>query len=141
MGDSIDDPRVHIIGTVRSTLTTRAEAPKQGRDGAPSGRVEVLEAFRPGLRGLRADQEVLILTWLHHADRTLLEVHPRDDPRNPLTGVFGTRSADRPNPIGVHRVTVLDIDESGVLTIAPIEAIDGTPVVDIKPVLDVRLDA
>ncbi len=141
MSDSLEDPRLRPIGTVRSQLTNRAETPKQGRDGAPSGRLEIYEAFRPGLRRLAAGQEVLILTWLHQADRALLEVHPRDDERNPLTGVFATRSADRPNPIGLHRVTVLKIEEDGSLTVVPLEAIDGTPVLDIKPVLDPALDS
>lgn len=129
------NPRLEIIGTVRSSLTDRARAPKQGRDGAPSGRLEILEAFRPGLRRLAAGQEVLILTWLHEANRQTLEVHPRDDVRNPLTGVFATRSADRPNPIGLHRVRIREIDENGSLVVEPLEAINGTPIIDIKPVL------
>jgi tRNA-Thr(GGU) m(6)t(6)A37 methyltransferase TsaA len=141
MTDSLEDPSLRIIGAVRSQLTDRARAPKQGRDGAPSGRLEILEAFRPGLLRLAAGQQVLILTWLHQADRAMLEVHPRDDVRNPLTGVFATRSADRPNPIGLHRVTILKIEENGCLIVEPLEAIDGTPVIDIKPVLDPAVDS
>jgi tRNA-Thr(GGU) m(6)t(6)A37 methyltransferase TsaA len=91
--------------------------------------------FLRGLDGITAGQDLLILTWLHQADRAVLAMHPRDDPRNPLTGVFATRSADRPNPIGLHRVRVREMQNDGYLLVEGLEAIDGTPVVDIKPVL------
>jgi tRNA-Thr(GGU) m(6)t(6)A37 methyltransferase TsaA len=123
------------IGHVESPLTDRGRAPKQGREGAP----EAWLVFRPevaaGLSDLAAGTDVLVLTWLHEADRDVLAVHPRDDPRNPLTGVFSTRSADRPNPIGLHRVRVVAIEGPRVL-VRDLEAVDGTPVVDVKPVLD-----
>jgi tRNA-Thr(GGU) m(6)t(6)A37 methyltransferase TsaA len=126
---------VRPVGWVRSSLVEPAQAPKQGFEGAPDARVEILPEFLHALAGIEAGQEVLILTWLHRADRGVLKVHPRDDPRNPLTGVFATRSADRPNPVGLHRVTVLNV-ERGRLDVRGLEAVDGTPVIDVKPVLD-----
>jgi tRNA-Thr(GGU) m(6)t(6)A37 methyltransferase TsaA len=125
---------VKQIGVVRSTLTDRRLAPMQGDEGAPAAVVEIDPAFAAALVGVALGEEVVILTWLHEADRDVLQVHPRDDLRRPLTGVFATRSSDRPNPIGLHRVTVLGIDRSRV-EVAPLEAIDGTPVLDVKPVL------
>jgi tRNA-Thr(GGU) m(6)t(6)A37 methyltransferase TsaA len=125
---------VRPIGVVRSTLTDPAKAPRQGDEGAPDARIEILPEFAAGLDGVRPGAKMVLLTWLHQADRAVLEVHPRDDATRPLAGVFGTRSADRPNPIGLHRVDVLAIDAC-VLTVRPLEAIDGTPVIDLKPVL------
>jgi tRNA-Thr(GGU) m(6)t(6)A37 methyltransferase TsaA len=123
------------IGWVRSLLKERSGAPKQGREGAPDAHLEIVEEFVEGLEGIKAGDEILVLTWLHRSRRETLKVRPRDDPRNALTGVFRTRSPDRPNPVGLHRVTVLAID-GRTLHVRPLEAIDGTPVVDIKPVLD-----
>ena len=123
------------IGVVRSSVLDRKNAPRQGYEGAPQASVEVAAAFVPGLEGLKAGDEVVLLTWLHEGRRDVLEVRPRKDPRNPLTGVFATRSPDRPNPIGLHRVTVTGIDGPR-LEVRPLEVIDGTPVVDIKPVLE-----
>jgi tRNA-Thr(GGU) m(6)t(6)A37 methyltransferase TsaA len=116
-------------------LKRPADAPKQGDEGAPNARVQIEPDFLRGLDGIAAGQDLLILTWLHQAAREVLAVHPRDDLSNPLTGVFATRSADRPNPIGVHRVKVLKVEDGGSLLVQGLEAIDGTPVVDIKPVL------
>lgn len=123
---------VRRIGVIRSTLAARDAAPKQGREGAPDAWLEVDAWAVPGLLGLEVGDEVLVITWLHQADRAALQVHPRDDRHRPLTGVFATRSADRPNPIGLHPVTVRAIDGAR-LRIGPIEAIDGTPVIDVKP--------
>jgi tRNA-Thr(GGU) m(6)t(6)A37 methyltransferase TsaA len=120
---------------VHSPLERTADAPKQGFEGAPQARVEIQPEFRRGLDGLAVGQMLLILTWLHQADREVLAVHPRDDRRNPLTGVFATRSADRPNPIGVHLVKLVAIESGGVLLVEDLEAIDGTPVLDVKPSL------
>jgi tRNA-Thr(GGU) m(6)t(6)A37 methyltransferase TsaA len=120
---------------VSSPLRRREDAAKQGFEGAPDADIRIEPEFRSGLDGIRAGQEILILTWLHQADRDTLVVHPRDNPDNPLTGVFATRSADRPNPIGLHRVTVLAMKDDGVLHVRGFEAIDGTPVLDIKPAL------
>jgi tRNA-Thr(GGU) m(6)t(6)A37 methyltransferase TsaA len=115
-------------------LTSRDGAPKQGHEGAPDAWIEVEEWAAEALLGLRPGDEILVLTWLHEARRDVLRVHPRSDPRNPLAGVFATRSPDRPNPIGLHPVTVREIDGTR-LRVGPIEAIDGTPVVDVKPVI------
>ena len=127
--------QVRPIGTIRSTLVSRTNAPRQGGEGAPDAWLDVADEFTPALLGIAAGDEVLVLTWLHQSERSTLQVHPRSDPANPLAGVFATRSPDRPNPIGLHRVTVREIAGTR-LRIGPIEAIDGTPVVDIKPVLE-----
>jgi tRNA-Thr(GGU) m(6)t(6)A37 methyltransferase TsaA len=130
---------VRPIGVIRSGLRARGDAPKQGSEGAPDAWLEVNPAVADGLDGLAAGSEVVVVTWLHRAKRDALKVYPRSDRRRPLTGVFATRSPDRPNPIGLHRVTVRKIVKNR-LRIGPIEAIDGTPVVDIKPVLDEIVD-
>lgn len=122
------------IGIIRSSLATREEAPRQGSERAPDAWLDVDPAVAEGLEGIAVGEELLIITWLHLAKRDVLKVHPRRDTRNPLTGVFDTRSPDRPNPLGLHRVSVREISGNRLL-IGPIEAIDGTPVVDIKPVL------
>ena len=123
------------IGLVSSVLTDRKGAPRQGYEGAPDAAIEIDPQFQRGLDGVEAGDDILVLAWLHQGRRDVLEVRPRNDPRNPVTGVFATRSPDRPNPIGLHRVTVTRIDGTR-LEVRPLEAIDGTPVVDIKPVLD-----
>ena len=122
------------IGVIRSELKARKGAPRQGSEGAPDAWLEVQPWAAEALHGLAAGDELLIITWLHQARREVLQVHPRSNPRNRLTGVFATRSPDRPNPLGLHPVTVRAIDGNR-LRIGPIEAIDETPVVDIKPVL------
>jgi len=122
------------IGTVESSLTDPRTAPKQGPEGAP-GRLARLEPdVLAGLEGLRAGDRVILLTWLDRARRDLLLVHPRDDLSNPRQGVFSTRSADRPNPIGLHEVEIVEI-EGHRLRVRPLEAVNGTPVIDLKPVL------
>jgi tRNA-Thr(GGU) m(6)t(6)A37 methyltransferase TsaA len=126
---------INPIGHVESPLVDRTAAPKQGREGSPEAWLVFHPEVAAGLRDLAAGADVLVLTWLHQADRDVLAVHPRDDPGNPLTGVFSTRSADRPNPIGLHRVHILAIDGLRVL-VRDLEAVDRTPVVDVKPVLD-----
>jgi tRNA-Thr(GGU) m(6)t(6)A37 methyltransferase TsaA len=125
---------IEPIGYVHSTLTSLDAAPMQGDEGAPDAWLEITTQAAQGLRGISPGDELLLLTWLHLAERDVLQVHPRGDVSRPLTGVFATRSPDRPNPIGVHRVAVLEVRERN-LRVAPLEAIDGTPVVDIKPVL------
>jgi tRNA-Thr(GGU) m(6)t(6)A37 methyltransferase TsaA len=126
--------QLRAIGIIRSTIKTRAEAPKQGSEGAPDAWVEVRASVARGLDGLKTGDEIIVLTWLHKARRSTLKVHPRSDRSRPLTGVFATRSPDRPNPLGLHLVTVRRIIKNRLL-IGPIEAMDGTPVVDIKPVI------
>jgi tRNA-Thr(GGU) m(6)t(6)A37 methyltransferase TsaA len=122
------------IGEIRSTLRATGEAPRQGSEGAPDAWLDVRPAFAKGLDGIAPGDEIVIITWLHRGDREVLEVHPRGDRNRPLAGVFSTRSPDRPNPLGLHPVTVREITGNR-LRIGPIEAIDGTPVVDIKPQL------
>ena len=135
MTDASARHAVQPIGWVHSPLRRAADAPRQGHEGAPNARLQIEPAFLPALDGLRAGQDILVLTWLHEARRDVLAVHPRDDRTQPLAGVFATRSADRPNPIGLHRVRVLTIEAGGSLQVQGLEAIDGTPVIDIKPVL------
>ncbi len=125
--------QLHPIGMIRSTIKQRRQAPKQGSEGAPDAWLEVNPLVAEGLDGLAVGDDIIVVTWLHQACRNVLKVHPRSDPSRPLTGVFATRSPDRPNPLGLHPVTVREVDMNR-LRIGPIEAIDGTPVVDIKPV-------
>jgi len=122
------------IGHIRSSLRDRTNAPRQAAEGAPSATIAILPAYFAALDGLQPSQDIWILTWFHEADRETLRVHPGSDPRNPIAGVFATRSPDRPNPIGLHRATLTRIDGL-TLHIDAIEAIDQTPVLDIKPVL------
>lgn len=122
-----------VIGHIRSEIRRLEDSPRQGSEGAPDAWLEVDPAYGHGLSGIAKDDELVVITWLHLADRRVMEVHPRDDRRAPLAGVFATRSADRPNPLGLHRVKVREIDGTR-LRIGPIEAIDGTPIVDLKPV-------
>jgi tRNA-Thr(GGU) m(6)t(6)A37 methyltransferase TsaA len=135
MTTTADTYQLHPVGFIRSTIRTRREAPCQGSEGAPDAWLEVQPAFGPGLLGIAPGAEVIVITWLHQANCDVLQVHPRRNTANPLTGVFFTRSPDRPNPLGLHRVTVREI-AGHQLRIGPMEAIDGTPVVDIKAVLD-----
>ena len=129
-----DTYELRPIGFVRSELRSRGDAPRQAFEGAPPARVEVLPEYRDLLDGIAAGDDVLVLTWLHQSDRTARRTHPRGDLSLPLAGIFATRSPDRPNPIGLHRVTVTTMSE-GTLEVGALEAIDGTPVVDIKPVM------
>jgi tRNA-Thr(GGU) m(6)t(6)A37 methyltransferase TsaA len=123
------------IGHVESPLVDRDQAPKQGDEGAPDAWLVFEPAVTEGLGDLVAGTDVLLLTWLDRASRDVLAVHPRGDRDRPRTGVFSTRSPDRPNPIGLHRVTILEIDGTR-LKVGNLEALDGTPIVDVKPVLD-----
>ena len=119
------------IGVIRSTLTSLAAAPMQGNEGAPDAWIDIAPEFSDAIHRLAPGDEIVVITWLHEARRTVLQVHPRSDPRSPLTGVFATRSPDRPNPLGLHPCTIRAIDGTR-LRVEPMEAIDGTPVVDIK---------
>ncbi|HET8822868.1 MAG TPA: tRNA (N6-threonylcarbamoyladenosine(37)-N6)-methyltransferase TrmO [Thermoleophilaceae bacterium] len=122
------------IAAVESALSDAAAAPKQGDEGAPDAWLVFSPDVLPALDGIEAGDRIVLITWLDRADREVLRVHPRDDPANPLRGVFATRSADRPNPLGLHEVDVLAI-EGDRMHVRPLEALDGTPVVDVKPVL------
>jgi len=122
------------VGTVESSLTDPASAPKQGDEGAPEAWLVFDECFADALDGIAAGDELLLLTWLDRADRNVLRVHPRGDPANPEQGVFNTRSPDRPNPVGLHRVPVISIDGLR-LRVRYLEAVNGTPIIDVKPPL------
>ena len=125
---------VRSIGTVESPLVDREAAPRQGDEGSPDAWLVFDPGVSEGIRDLQAGPEIIVLTWLDRARRDVLTVHPRGDARNPLTGVFSTRSPDRPNPIGLHRVRIESIDGMRV-RVRNLEALDGTPIVDVKPVL------
>jgi tRNA-Thr(GGU) m(6)t(6)A37 methyltransferase TsaA len=127
------------IGWVESPLVDRAAAPRQGDEGAPDAWMAFDTRFSEGLRDLQVGAEVMVLTWLDRARRDVLRVHPRGDPANRLQGVFNTRSPDRPNPIGLHRVQILEI-QGNRIRVRNLEALDGTPIVDLKPVLDRRVE-
>ena len=129
---------IEPIGFIRSELTSREAAFLQGNEGAPEAWLELTAAVVQGLAGIKAGDELIVLTWLHLAQRDVLQVHPRGNLATPLTGVFATRSPDRPNPVGLHRVRVLEVETSR-LKVTPMEAIDGTPVIDLKPVLCSRM--
>jgi len=122
------------IGVVESPLTDKATAPKQGFEGSPEASLVFEERVLEGLDGIAEGDEVILLTWLDRADRDVLKVHPRSDPSNPIQGVFNTRSPDRPNPIGLHQVRVVAIDGNR-LRVRDLEALDGTPIVDVKPII------
>jgi tRNA-Thr(GGU) m(6)t(6)A37 methyltransferase TsaA len=133
----MDEPpfKLKPIGAVESPLTDMASAPKQGHEGAPDAWLVLEPGVLEGLQGLQPGNQVIVITWLDRARRDVLRVHPRDDVANPKQGVFNTRSADRPNPIGLHPVEIVSIDGRRV-RVRDLEALDGTPIVDIKPVLN-----
>jgi tRNA-Thr(GGU) m(6)t(6)A37 methyltransferase TsaA len=133
-GSAEVDFTVRPIGRVESSLISTAGAPRQGDEGAPDAYLILDPEVQAGLDGINAGDEIVLLTWLHEADRSVLRVHPRGDLSRPEAGVFSTRASSRPNPIGLHRVRVLDIDGHRV-HVSGLEAIDGTPIVDVKPVL------
>ena len=130
-----EKPTLALIGHVESPLNDPRLAPKQGKEGSPDAWLVFRPAFREALSDLKQDDEVIVLTWLDRADRNTLRVHPRDDSSRPLTGVFSTRSADRPNPIGLHRVRILFIEDGLRFQVRNLEALHGTPILDVKPVL------
>lgn len=129
------DLTLRVIGTVRSPLTDPATAPRFETENAPSAEVVLDPAYRAAAGSLEVGQEILLLTWFHLADRSCQEVHPRRNPDRPLTGVFSTRSPDRPNPIGLHQVRITALS-GDVIGIEALEAVNGTPVIDIKPLAD-----
>jgi tRNA-Thr(GGU) m(6)t(6)A37 methyltransferase TsaA len=131
----MDEMKLVPIAYVNSDLRDRSEAPRQGDEGAPDAWLTFSADVVEGLRGITVGAELLVLTWFHLSDRKELLTRPRSDPNNPITGVFNTRSPNRPNPIGVHRVRVLAVDGPRI-KVSDMEALDGTPVIDVKPVLD-----
>ncbi len=131
----MSDLELRPIGRVESPLVDPDRAPKQGDEGAPEAWLVFDDAVLEALGDVRAGQEAILLTWLHRGRRDVLRVHPRDDPSRPETGVFSTRSPDRPNPIGLHRVEIVAV-EGPRLRVRSLEALDGTPILDLKPVLE-----
>jgi tRNA-Thr(GGU) m(6)t(6)A37 methyltransferase TsaA len=130
--DELEPYTLRPIGVVRSTLSAPADAPNQAFEGAPAAVLEIEPIFADALHRIRVGDELILLTWLHLADRDTLQTHPTGDPTIPLTGVFRTRSPDRPNPIGVHRVTVTALESPTTVRVDALEAIDGTPIIDLK---------
>jgi tRNA-Thr(GGU) m(6)t(6)A37 methyltransferase TsaA len=130
--DDLERYAVQPIGVVRSTLRARADAPNQAFEGAPGALLEIDPTFTDALHRISPGDELIVLTWLHLADRDVLQTHPTGDTSIPLTGVFRTRSPDRPNPIGVHRVTVTALESPTRLRVEALEALDGTPIIDLK---------
>ena len=128
------DLMLRPIATVESSLSDLTSAPKQAHEGAPEAWLVFAPDVLDALDGLRVGDEVIVLTWLDRAERDVLRVHPRDDVANPMQGVFSTRSPARPNPIGLHELRILEIDGTRV-RVSALEAVDGTPVLDVKPVL------
>ena len=122
------------IGIIESNLLSKQDAPCQGFQGAPEAWITINKNVAEGMKDIHFGDKIIVITWLHLSDRNTLQVHPQDNKNNPLTSVFATRSADRPNPIGLHTVTVLDVVENKI-KVVPMEAIHGTPVIDIKPVI------
>jgi tRNA-Thr(GGU) m(6)t(6)A37 methyltransferase TsaA len=129
-----DVPRLRVVGYVRSPLTDVRKAPRQGDEGGAEAWLEFDTALAPALAGVAPGDSMVLITWLHQADRDVLETHPRNDPSRPLSGVFATRSPDRPNPVGLHDVVVLAV-EGGRVRVRDLEAVDGTPILDLKPAL------
>jgi tRNA-Thr(GGU) m(6)t(6)A37 methyltransferase TsaA len=132
---------IRPIGVVRSVLRDRADAPCQAFEGAPEATLEIEPGYLPALHRVTIGTELIVVTWLHEADRSVLQTHPMDDERIPLTGVFATRSPDRPNPIGLHRVTVTKIEPPTTIRVDALEAIDGTPILDLKVAMSEAADA
>ncbi len=126
---------VRQVGVVNSLLKDRRSCPHQGSEGAPEALIEMKADFIEAMDGLQTGMEIILLTWMHLSDRSVLRVHPRGNPKNPLTGVFNTRSPDRPNPIGLHRAKIVSMESKLRFIVSPLEVVDGTPIIDLKCVL------
>jgi tRNA-Thr(GGU) m(6)t(6)A37 methyltransferase TsaA len=133
--------QIRPVGVVRSPLRSLDDAPRQSFEGAPEAWLAIDAAFAEAIDGIAVGSEIVVLTWLHRADRSVLRVHPRDELERPLAGVFATRSPARPNPIGLHRVRVVELDAQRGIRVDELEAVDGTPIIDIKPVMPESTDA
>jgi tRNA-Thr(GGU) m(6)t(6)A37 methyltransferase TsaA len=132
----MDNPYIQPIGIVHSSLKNLKDCPLQEAEGAPEAVLEIYPAYLEGLDGLGPGSELVLLTWFHEANRSVVKCYPRNHVDAPYIGVFGTRSPDRPNPIGLHYVRITEMDENGKIKVFPLEALDGTPLVDIKPVIN-----
>jgi len=126
---------VKFIGKIESPIKTITESPLQGNENAPGATIIIFPEFAEGVKDIKGGDEIILLTWLHLADRSALTCYPRNNTSLPLTGIFSTRSPDRPNPIGMHPVKVISADGNGIIKVAGLEAIDKTPVIDIKPII------
>ena len=129
------DATIKHIGKIKSVLKTIEDCPLQGNENAPDAEVIIYPEFIEGIKDIKPGAEILLLTWLHAADRSVIKCYPRNNIDAPVVGVFSTRSPARPNPIGIHQVTVIDLSADGVIKVAGLEALDQTPVIDIKPLL------
>jgi tRNA-Thr(GGU) m(6)t(6)A37 methyltransferase TsaA len=130
-----DQLMLNPVGVIHSSLKTLDDCPLQGNEGAPEATIEVYPPFTDGLDGMEVGNELIILTWFHESDRSVVKCYPRKQIDAPHVGVFTTRSPERPNPIGLHRVKITGVGKDGSLKVKPLEALDGTPVIDIKPVI------
>jgi tRNA-Thr(GGU) m(6)t(6)A37 methyltransferase TsaA len=128
----------HPIGRVKSPLTDLGQCPHQERDGAPQAYIEIDPEYAPGILGLKPGDRIIVLTWMHLADRDVLQVHPQGNIAKPLPGVFVARSPARPNPVGLHEATVVEIRPPSTILVNQLEALDGTPVIDVKIALKDR---
>ena len=128
------EQKIQFIGKVRSQLKRIEDCPLQESENAPEAEIIVFPEFIEGIQDMKPGSEIVLLTWLHEADRNTLKTQPRNNPDAPLTGVFSTRSPDRPNPIGIHSVKVLAVGGNGLLKVSALEVLDQTPLIDIKPV-------
>lgn len=129
----MENNQLLFIGTIHSQLKNLEDCPRQEQENAPPATIEVFGEFAEGLKDVQTGDQLILFTWLHKADRTILQTKPRNDDRLPLTGIFSTRSPDRPNPVGIHFVKVLEIVKNNKFTVSSLEVLDGTPLVDIKP--------
>ena len=132
MAEEMSQANIHFIGIVHSVLKKREDCPRQGSEQAPGATIHIFDEYMEGIADLKEGDEIIILTWLHESDRSVLKCHPRNRKDIRLTGVFSTRSPDRPNPVGLHPVKVLTVS-GNTIEVSGIEVIDGTPVIDIKP--------
>jgi tRNA-Thr(GGU) m(6)t(6)A37 methyltransferase TsaA len=128
-----DNKQLRFIGTIHSQLKSLEDCPRQEKENAPAATIEVFAEFAEGLKDIQPGDHLILFTWLHRADRTVLETRPRNDNALPMTGVFSTRSPDRPNPIGIHFVKVMEVVRANGFTVSGLEVLDGTPLIDIKP--------
>ena len=134
-----NNQQLHFIGKIHTSLKDLQDCPLQEKEGAPKATIEVFREYVEGIKNIQTGDSLILLTWLHQADRSVLETRPRNDNNLPLTGIFSTRSPDRPNPIGIHFVKVMEFLNSHQFTVSGLEVLDGTPLIDIKPDLQNQL--
>jgi tRNA-Thr(GGU) m(6)t(6)A37 methyltransferase TsaA len=128
------EPTIRYIGKIQSELKNIEDCPRQENESAPEATITIFPEYIEGMRHVEVGSEILLLTWLHLSDRSVLKTKPRNNPKAQLTGIFSTRSPDHPNPIGLHTVKVISVDD-GKMKVSALEVLDGTPLIDIKPVI------